>query len=79
MAVHKGLASLRPRCTRSGSSVAVIPVYQFTLETAEFQMWHGMIKQQFYALVGRRRTRSRKLLYQCEFLKMSLTCSSFAR
>jgi hypothetical protein len=26
MAVHKGPASLRPRCTRSGSSVAAIPV-----------------------------------------------------
>jgi hypothetical protein len=28
MAAHKGPASLRPRCTRSGSSVAAIPVYQ---------------------------------------------------
>jgi hypothetical protein len=28
MATHKGPASLRPRCTRSGSSVAAIPVYQ---------------------------------------------------
>jgi hypothetical protein len=27
MATHKGPASLRPRCTRSGSSVAAIPVY----------------------------------------------------
>jgi hypothetical protein len=27
MAAHKGPASLRPRCTRSGSSVAAIPVY----------------------------------------------------
>jgi hypothetical protein len=27
MAAHKGLARLRPRCTRSGSSVAAIPVY----------------------------------------------------
>jgi hypothetical protein len=31
MAVHKGPASLRPRCTRSGSSVAAIPVYQSTI------------------------------------------------
>jgi hypothetical protein len=30
MAAHKGPASLRPRCTRSGSSVAAIPVYQST-------------------------------------------------
>jgi hypothetical protein len=28
MAAHKGRASLRPRCTRSGSSVAAIPVYK---------------------------------------------------
>jgi hypothetical protein len=28
MAAHKGPASLRPRCTRSGSSVAAIPVSQ---------------------------------------------------
>jgi hypothetical protein len=28
MATYKGPASLRPRCTRSGSSVAAIPVYQ---------------------------------------------------
>jgi hypothetical protein len=28
MAVHKGPASLKPKCTRSGSSVAAIPVYQ---------------------------------------------------
>jgi hypothetical protein len=28
MAAHKGPASLRPRCIRSGSSVAAIPVYQ---------------------------------------------------
>jgi hypothetical protein len=27
MAAHKGSASSRPRCTRSGSSVATIPVY----------------------------------------------------
>jgi hypothetical protein len=27
MAAHKGPATLRPRCTRSGSSVAAIPVY----------------------------------------------------
>jgi hypothetical protein len=31
MAAHKGPATLRPRCTRSGSSVAVIPVYQSNL------------------------------------------------
>jgi hypothetical protein len=31
MAVHKGPASLRPRCTRSGSSVAAIQVYQSTI------------------------------------------------
>jgi hypothetical protein len=30
MAAHKGPASLRPRCTRSGSSVAAIPIYQST-------------------------------------------------
>jgi hypothetical protein len=30
MTAHKGPASLRPRCTRSGSSVAAIPVYQST-------------------------------------------------
>jgi hypothetical protein len=30
MAAHKGPASLRPRCTRSGSFVAAIPVYQST-------------------------------------------------
>jgi hypothetical protein len=29
MAGHEEPASLRPRCTRSGSSVAAIPVYQF--------------------------------------------------
>jgi hypothetical protein len=28
MAAHKGPSSLRPRCTRSGSSVAAMPVYQ---------------------------------------------------
>jgi hypothetical protein len=28
MAGHKGPTSSRPRCTRSGSSVAAIPVYQ---------------------------------------------------
>jgi hypothetical protein len=28
MAAHKGPTSPRPRCTRSGSSVAAIPVYQ---------------------------------------------------
>jgi hypothetical protein len=28
MAAHKGPASLRPRCIRSGSSVAAIPVHQ---------------------------------------------------
>jgi hypothetical protein len=27
MAAHKGPASLRPRCTWSGSSIAAIPVY----------------------------------------------------
>jgi hypothetical protein len=27
MATHKGPVSLRPRCTRGGSSVAAIPVY----------------------------------------------------
>jgi hypothetical protein len=27
MAAHKGPANLRPRCTRSGSYVAAIPVY----------------------------------------------------
>jgi hypothetical protein len=27
MAAHEGPANLRPRCTRSGSSVAAIPVY----------------------------------------------------
>jgi hypothetical protein len=32
MAAHKGPASLRPRCTRSGSSVAAIPVYQVKVE-----------------------------------------------
>jgi hypothetical protein len=31
MAVHKGSASLRPRSTRSGSSIAAIPVYQSNL------------------------------------------------
>jgi hypothetical protein len=30
MAAHKGPASLRPRCTRTGSSVAAITVYQST-------------------------------------------------
>jgi hypothetical protein len=30
MAAHKGSANLRPRCTRSGSSVAAIPVYHST-------------------------------------------------
>jgi hypothetical protein len=30
MAAHKGPASLRPRCTQGGSSVAAIPVYQST-------------------------------------------------
>jgi hypothetical protein len=31
MAAHKGPASLRPRCTRSVSSVAAIPIYQSTV------------------------------------------------
>jgi hypothetical protein len=31
MAAHKGPASLRPRCTRSGSSVDAIPDYQSLL------------------------------------------------
>jgi hypothetical protein len=31
MAAHKGPASLRPRCTRSGSSVAAIPGYLLAL------------------------------------------------
>jgi hypothetical protein len=31
MAVHKGPASLRPRCTWGGSFVAAIPVYRSTL------------------------------------------------
>jgi hypothetical protein len=31
MAAHKGPASLRPRCTRSCSSVAVIPVCRSTI------------------------------------------------
>jgi hypothetical protein len=31
MAAHKGPVSLKPRCTRSGSSVAAIPVFQSTL------------------------------------------------
>jgi hypothetical protein len=30
MAAHKGPASLRPRCTGTGSSVAAIQVYQST-------------------------------------------------
>jgi hypothetical protein len=30
MAAHKGPANLRPRCTRSGSCVAAIPLYQST-------------------------------------------------
>jgi hypothetical protein len=36
MAVHKGPTSLRPRCTRSGSSVAAIPVYHARSKYA----WH---------------------------------------
>jgi hypothetical protein len=32
MAAHKGPASLRPRCTRSGSSVAAIPIYHPSLQ-----------------------------------------------
>jgi hypothetical protein len=32
MAAHKGPDSLRPRCTRSGSSVAAIPVLNFLPE-----------------------------------------------
>jgi hypothetical protein len=35
MAAHKGPASLRPGCTRSGSSVAAIPVYQSKTFTSE--------------------------------------------
>jgi hypothetical protein len=31
MAAHKGPASSRPRCTRSGSSVAAVPIYQCSL------------------------------------------------
>jgi hypothetical protein len=31
MAAHRGAASSRPRCTRSVSSVAVIPVYHYLL------------------------------------------------
>jgi hypothetical protein len=43
MAAHKGPASLRPRCTRSGSSVARIPVYQSTslLRTHRTGGWKG--------------------------------------
>jgi hypothetical protein len=33
MAAHKGPASVRPRCTRGGSSVAAIPVYQPSFRT----------------------------------------------
>jgi hypothetical protein len=37
MAGHKGPASLRPRCTRCGSSVAAIPVYLCQGDTSLFQ------------------------------------------
>jgi hypothetical protein len=37
MAAHKGPASLRPRCTQSGSSVATIPVY-LPVNTVQFLM-----------------------------------------
>jgi hypothetical protein len=37
MAAHKGPASLRPRCTRSGSSVAAISVYQSTVCCQEYE------------------------------------------
>jgi hypothetical protein len=38
MAAHKRPASLRSRCTRSGSSVAMIPVYQFIHEATEVRL-----------------------------------------
>jgi hypothetical protein len=39
MAAHKWPASLRPRCTWSGSSVAAIPVYQFTSWFKQLKNW----------------------------------------
>jgi hypothetical protein len=40
MAAHKGPPSLRPRCTRSGSSVAAIPVYQYTNQLGTLLLWN---------------------------------------
>jgi hypothetical protein len=35
MAVHRGPASLRPRCTRGGSPVAAMPIYHLIQKDAE--------------------------------------------
>jgi hypothetical protein len=43
MAAHRGPASLRPRCTRSGSSVAVIPVYCATSQKVMGSIPDGVI------------------------------------
>jgi hypothetical protein len=38
MAVHKGPASLRHRCTQSGSSVATVPIYQVKWQYSEIPL-----------------------------------------
>jgi hypothetical protein len=45
MAAHKGPASLRPRCTRGGSSVAAIPVYHQLQETEQFMEFYVNIRE----------------------------------
>jgi hypothetical protein len=44
MAVYKGRASLRPRCTRGGSSIAAIPVYHSTVRGSLLRVVDGMWK-----------------------------------
>jgi hypothetical protein len=51
MAAHKGSASSRPRFTRSGSSVAVIPDYQSTLMTLHHH--HSQSHNNKYAVQSR--------------------------
>jgi hypothetical protein len=51
MAAHKGPASLRPRCTRSGSSVATIPVYQSTVLTAGKEITNSMKTKVLKAII----------------------------
>jgi hypothetical protein len=48
MAAHKGPASSRPRCTRSGSSVATIPVYHTSCFTySNVGIWNADLNVTF--------------------------------